>query len=688
MAEPLDPELARSAENLRSQLRRSEYEYHVLAQPSVSDLEYDRLYDQLVALEQSHPGLATDDSPTKRVGSDLSSDFPEFRHTIPVLSLDKAYTTADILAWVKRCSSSLAAARADGSGRADFSCVLEQKLDGLSLVLYYENGLLVRAVTRGNGEVGNDVSANVRTIRDVPLRLSRPISGVFRGEVYLQKDDFQRLNREQDPPYANPRNLAGGSLRRVKSAEVAAIPLRIYIYEGFYDSAPATHGALLQDLMGLGFRVNPATRVISLPSELPELESWMAGQTAGRNNLPYEIDGLVIKVDDLASRELLGYTGHHPRWAVAFKFESPQGQTKVLAIDIQVGRTGRITPVARVEPVQVGGTTIQNVTLHNQDYINALELAIGDTVSVSRRGDVIPAVETVVEKGDGHVWVMPANCPSCGNPLVRDGAHTFCKSFDCPDRQRGRLYFFVARDQMDIDGLGSETIDFLWQEKLIRDLPDLYRLPFPRLLAYPGFGEKKIERLENSLATSKTRPFSTILPSLGLPDIGTKLTVQLLQAGYTSMAALYDLVDSQTPESIQAIKGIGPKTAQRLWAELADPRLRNLVAELEACGLNFAQPAGMAGPASFRRDAALADAALPQVFAGQAWCVTGTFQHFKPRSLAMDEILRRGGSECDSVTKATTHLLAGEGAGSKLEKAQSLGIVIVAEAEFLALIGQ
>lgn len=677
--------LRHEAEALRSQLRRHEHDYYVLGQPSVSDLEYDRLYDRLVALEKAHPELITSDSPTMRVGSDLSGDFPEYRHSIPVLSLDKAYSSTEILAWVKRCSQSLASAGGN-SGVSDFSCVLEQKLDGLSLVLYYEDGLLVRAVTRGNGEVGNDVTANVRTIHDVPLRLSRDITGVFRGEVYLQKDDFLRLNQDQDPPYANPRNLAGGSLRRIKSSEVAAIPLRIYIYEGFYDEAPATHAELLQELSTLGFRINPHTRVLTLPRDLTQLETWMAEQTNGRTELVYEIDGLVIKVDDLTARERLGYTGHHPRWAVAYKFESPQGQTRVLAVDIQVGRTGRITPVARVEPVLVGGTTIQNVTLHNQDYINALELAVGDTVSVSRRGDVIPAVETVVEKGEGLVWVMPEHCPSCGNSLAKEGAHHFCTTFDCPDRQRGRLYFFVGRDQMDIDGLGSETIDFLWKEGMVHDLPDLYQLNWPRLLSYPGFGAKKIEKLQASLEASKQQPFSIILPSLGLPEIGNKITELLLKAGYTSLQALYDLVDQQTVEAIQAIKGIGPRTAERLWTELSDPRVRKLVADLEAAGLNFVQPEGLTGPASTRRDAALADATLSQVFAGQSWCVTGTFASYKPRSLAMDEILRRGGSESDSVSKSTTHLLAGEGAGSKLEKAVKLGITIVTENEFKKLL--
>jgi DNA ligase (NAD+) len=675
---------AAEAAGLRDQLNRWSHAYYVLARPEVGDQVYDQAYDRLVELERLHPELASPDSPTQRVGSDLSQDFPEFRHSIPVLSLDKAYSTAEILQWVKRCGSNIAADGAGEGGAASFACVLEQKIDGLSLVLYYRDGLLERAVTRGNGEVGNDVTANVRTIREVPLRLSRPVSGAFRGEVYLQKDDFRRLNAEQEVPYANPRNLAGGSLRRVRSSEVAAVPLRIFVYEGFYEGSPAHHMELLDDLKALGLPTNPRTVSVGLPEGLERLEAFIAAETAGRQGLPYEIDGLVVKVDFLAHRELLGYTGHHPRWAVAYKFESPQGTTRVLGIDVQVGRSGRITPVARVEPVAVGGTTIQNVTLHNQAYIDALELAVGDMVTVSRRGDVIPAVESVVEKGSGLVWQLPGVCPCCSSALVVDGAHHFCPNFDCPDRQRGRLNFFVGRDQMDIEGLGSETLDLLRREGIVKDLPDIFRLPYARLLRFEGFGDKKVANLEAAVELSKSRPFSVVLPALGLPDIGPKLTQLLLENGYRSMQSLFDLVDSGNPEALLDIKGIGPRTIERIKAELANPRLRALVADLAACGLRFEQAADAPAALSSRKDAASADGALPQIFAGQAWCVTGTFEDYKPRSKAMDEILKRGGRECDSVTKETTHLLVGADAGSKLEKARKLGIAVVDEPAFRA----
>lgn len=650
-------------------LNRYGHEYYVLHRPSVSDQEYDRLYDRLVDLERRWPELVRPDSPTLRAGSDLSAEFPEYPHDIPVLSLDKAYSVAEILNWSRRCSTSLAGQGYDGT----FTCSLEAKLDGLSLVLYYQEGLLVRALTRGNGLVGNDVTANVRTIREVPLRLTRPVTGAFRGEVFLNKADFAVLNRQQEIPYANPRNLAGGTLRRVKSAEVAQVPLHLYIYEGFYSGSPAEHRQILADMADLGLPVNPAAWFFRLPEDVAVLEELLASQTAGREALPYEIDGLVLKVNETSLREPLGYTGHHPRWAVAYKFENPQGTSVLRSVDVQIGRTGRATPVARIDPVQVGGATIQNVTLHNQEYINALELGLGDTVTISRRGDVIPAVEAVVEKVSEHIWQLPPDCPACGTPLVQKGAHHFCPQFDCPERQLGRLVFFAARDQMDIDGLGIETIQTLRQLGLLRDIPDIYTLDPDRLAGIPGWGDKKIQRLKDGIAASKSRPFSRILYSLGLPEIGPKLVSLLVRAGYASLERLYALADAQDLEALLAIHGIGERTAQIFFEEFTAIRLRELLAALARAGLAMAEvqtaAAPVAGPLS-----------------GQVWCVTGSFQDFKPRSLALDAIRARGGEASEDYSARVTHLLAGEKAGSKLEKAQKKGIPVLTEVEFQALL--
>ncbi|MGA2480010.1 MAG: NAD-dependent DNA ligase LigA, partial [Spirochaetia bacterium] len=494
-------EAEKRAAELSRALRDYQHAYYVASRPLVSDREYDALFDQLLALEKAFPDLAAVDSPTRRVGSDLTQELPEVAHTIPVLSLDKSYTHEELASWI---------AKSARSAEQDLSFVCEEKIDGASIVLYYQKGQLARAVTRGNGLVGNDVTGNVKTIGAVPLRLSRPVNVAARGEIFLARSLFAGINAKMEEPYANPRNLASGTLRRVKSSEVADIPLSIYVYEGFFDRPPRTHREILQELEDLGFRLNPRVGFFSDgPSELAAVRErhprWQTGsldmvgeflesERTARESLDYEIDGIVVKVDQIAVRERLGYTGHHPRWAIAFKFESAQGETAVKAIEVQVGRTGRITPVARVEPVVISGATIANVTLHNQEYIDMLELALGDRVAVSRRGDVIPAVERVVEKNEtgASTWKLPDACPTCRTPLVLRGAHHFCPNAACPDQVRGRLAFFVGRGQMDIEGLGPETIEVLITNGLVRDVDDIYFFDPGKLLDLPGFGEKKV----------------------------------------------------------------------------------------------------------------------------------------------------------------------------------------------------
>jgi DNA ligase (NAD+) len=436
-------EVREAIEQLTSRLNRMQYEYYVLGQPTHTDSDYDRLFDRLFELEKEYPDLVQPDSPTQRIGSDLSAELPEVSHSIPVLSLDKAYSSDEVLDWMTRVSKR----------HEHLNFIAEEKIDGVSIVLYYEQGLLKRALTRGNGYIGNDVTANVKTIRSVPLRLPEAVSIAVRGEIYLPKEEFERLNKNLETPFANPRNLAAGTIRRIKSREAAAVPLDIFVYEGYTDDIQVeAHTHMIDYLKKLGFRVNPRWTVCDDPREL---EQFIQQEDAERSDLPYEIDGLVIKVDQLDVRGLLGFTGHHPRWALAYKFESPQAETEVLSIDVQIGRTGRATPVARVKPVRIGGSTVSNVTLHNQDYIQMLEVAIGDQVAVSKRGDVIPAVEKVVEKNEAGntTWSMPGECPSCGWSLETRGAHQFCPNHDCPDQVFSRIKYFVGRDQMDIDGL-------------------------------------------------------------------------------------------------------------------------------------------------------------------------------------------------------------------------------------------
>lgn len=679
----LNPEQAKQEiDELCEKLNRYQYEYYVLSRPGISDREYDKLFDRLLQLEKNFSQLRRPDSPTQRVGSDLTRELPEVPHTIPVLSLDKAYSAEDLQSWI---------AKTDKNAGQSLSFVAEEKIDGASIVLYYEQGLLARAVTRGNGLVGNDITANVKTIRAVPLRLTRSVTVAVRGEIYLLRSLFERINAEQEAPYANPRNLAAGTLRRVKSAEVAAVPLDIWIYEGYFSSSPETHAEVLEQLEALGFKINPDTAFFSDQHNLEALRrrhpAWTVGMLADipaylerarklRKERDYEIDGLVLKVNELAVRETLGFTGHHPRWAIAFKFEAPEAESVVENIEVQVGRTGRITPVARIKPVLLSGSTIANATLHNQDYVDLLELAIGDRVSISKRGDVIPAVERVVEKNElgNTTWRIPETCPSCGTILTRHGAHQFCENPKCPDQIRGRVRFFVGRNQMDIDNLGPETLDVLIERGIIRDVEDLYTFDPEALLDLPGFGEKKVQLIREGLEKSKRQGYRNVLVSLGIPEIGQKVAELLVEGGYRDIDRLLKAAEKKDPALFTGIHGIGEKTAQTLIEELNRQEVRRRIEGLRRAGLHFSEEF----PSKIEN--------LPQTFSGQTWCVTGSFENFKPRELAMEEVKRRGGRVTSSVTSKTTHLLAGPGAGSKLDKARELDVQIVEEAEFLKML--
>ncbi|MBE3131046.1 MAG: NAD-dependent DNA ligase LigA, partial [Acidobacteria bacterium] len=488
---------------------------------------------------------------------------------------------------------------------------------------------------------------------------------------------------------ANPRNLAAGTLRRVKSREAAGVPLEIFIYEGFFEAPRRSHTEILEEMEELGFRINPHVGFFSDAPErkgtrerhpawavgrLDDIGGFIDAEKRGRGELDYEIDGIVVKVNEIPAREALGYTGHHPRWAVAFKFESPEGATTVKAIEAQVGRTGRITPVARVEPVRISGATISNVTLHNQEYIDMLELAVGDRVAVSRRGDVIPAVERVIEKNeaDNTVWKLPPACPTCSAALEKLGAHHFCPNLSCPDQIRGRLNFFAARGQMDIEGLGPETIDVLLKNGLVNDIQDIYSFDPAKLLDLPGFGEKKAAAIREGIEKSKKRPFRMVFQSLGIPDIGQKATELLIDAGYADIDSLLALADAGDIAPLLEIHGIGERTAETLIQELRQPQVRNRIEGLRAAGLQM------------RELKERGERGFPPTFAGETWCVTGSFESFTPREKAMEEVAKRGGKVSASVTAKTTHLLVGENPGSKLEKASRLGTAIVTEKEFLA----
>jgi DNA ligase (NAD+) len=641
---------------LVSELQRHQKLYYREASPEITDREYDALFDELTALEKEYPEIALPDSPTKRVGSDLDNEFPEVPHPSPMLSLDKVYTVDDLEKWINK-------AKNDVSG--SLSWVIEEKVDGSTIVLHYERGTLVRAVTRGDGYVGNDITQNIQTIRDIPLRLSHPITSVFRGEIYINKDDFEKLNSAMDNIYANPRNFAAGNLRRKKSS------FRVGNEIGFFtndmsSAAPEKYNLIFQ---------KHEKWVHGIRSDIGE---FIGQKMKMREPKPYEIDGYVVKVNEYQERDRMGFTSHHPRWAIAYKFEAPQAVSTIRDIEVQVGRTGRVTPVARIEPVWISGSTVSNVTLHNQEYITSLDAAVGDRVAVSKRGDVIPAVEDVLEKNrEGNpLYRLPQKCPVCSTAFIQDGAHHFCPNNNCPARIFGRLSFFVSRGQMDIENLGYETIKRLLELELISDIPDIYRFDPDRLLGEEGFGEKKVSLLREGIEKSKSRPFTVVLSSLGLDEIGPRVVELLVDGGYDSIDKLIEGAGEENPELFTRIQGIGPKIAQRIIDQLTDPFILDMIEKLKDSGLQFAAQKQPRKPQ------------LSSIFEGQVWCVTGSFEHFKPRERAMEEVKVRGGRVASSVTGKTTHLLMGENPGSKFEKAKKLGTLLVSESEFLKLIGE
>ncbi len=679
-------------QSLTERLRLYQDTYYKEGKSLVSDSEYDRLTDTLISLEKEHPEYASPSSPTRRVGSDLTADFPEVEHSIPVLSLDKAYSKDEVLSFFSRSIEK------EGG---ELSFVAEEKIDGISMVLYYEDGILTRAVTRGNGAVGNDVTPNIVTIPSIPLELPEKIDLAVRGEVYLPKADFERVNSmlSEDERAANPRNLAAGTVRRQKSSEAARVPLDMYCYEGFWSDqslTPSDHLHILKKLRDLGFRINPDFAYIARTVEEAEkgladaglgegraysfssLSEYIELMTEKRPTLDHEIDGLVFKINELGVREKFGYTVHHPRWAIAYKFESPRAQSKLKGITCQVGRTGRITPVAEIEAVHIGGSTVRRATLHNQEYIDELELSIGDTVSITKRGDVIPAVEEVIEKNeDGNTtYRLPSLCPCCKTPLVKKGAYLFCPNYNCPDQAKGRLSFFSSRDQMDIETLGPKTIDVLYEMNILRDVEDIYTADY-RAAIGPGIGEKTVDAIIESVAKSKEQPYRTVLASLGIPEIGKKSAEILISGGFDSIDRIIEKAVAGDSTAFTSIKGMGEETAQNIIRTFRDGNFMKMVLSLRSHGLHFSLDMD-------RKD----EEDLAQIFAGEVWCVTGSFEHFNPRSKAMDEVEKRGGRTVSSVTGRTTHLLAGKGGGGKMADAVRNGVKIVSEEEFLSLLGQ
>ncbi len=648
---------------LEAEIRRHQNLYYVQHKPLISDRQFDRLLEELSSLEKENPGLASPDSPTRLVGSDLDNSFPKFKHTIPVLSLANTYSTEEAVAWAEKTCEKKE------------TILIEWKVDGATLVLYYEKGKLVRAVTRGTGQVGDVVTENARTIRSIPDRLSEEIDLTVRGEAYMNFDEFDAFNEQQGNIYANPRNLVSGSLKHKKSRETALRPIRWVAFEAYFakDEKLKTDSAQLDRLSELGL---PVFESHTVSSSVLAAKIELLSKKVKKLNFP--VDGLVLKVDDLNLRRDLGYTSASPRWATALKFEPELAETTVEEIEVFTGRTGRVTPRARLVPVKLAGTTVTYATLHNADYIEKLGVRVGSTVKISKRGEIIPAVEEVVDQGKGPPFSFPKKCPSCGSKLVRgeEAADWLCPNDECDEKLMNAIVFFCQRKQMDIAGLGERNVEILFRKGFVKTIPDLYRLGERKeeLEAMEGFGSKSVQIILEGIEASKKQEYRRVLYSLGLREIGPSVTDILLDHGLHSIDDLINAARAKgAVEALQEIHGIGPSTAEAIVEQLNDKRVLAMIDSLRQAGLQFSQK--------------IEKSNLQQIFEGQTWCVTGSFENFKPRDLAMAEVKKRGGKVVSGVSKKTSHLLAGEGAGSKLEQAEKFGTTIVSEEEFLRLIG-
>lgn len=663
----LAPPIEKAEKEIRSlekEIRHHQYLYYVKNEPKISDFEFDKMFRRLQDLEKAYPEIMDPASPTLSVGSDLEKDFVKFTHKLPVLSLENTYSETEILDWIRKT---------DPEGLYS----VEWKIDGASIMLYYEEGLLVNGVTRGTGGIGDDVTDNIRTIRSIPLRLEEKVSVYLRGEVYMTYSEFEEFNEMSEGRYANPRNLTSGSLKQKSSLDVAKRPLRIFTYDAFFPDPKQkfkTHAEIMNRVEALKFPVPPDSKLVSGSEVAATIQAFKKK----KEKLGFPTDGLVIKLNDLAQRQSLGYTSHSPRWARAFKFDALMKESKIVGIDYAVGRTGKITPRARIEPINLAGTTVTYATLHNQDYIDELGIGIGAVVRISKRGEIIPAVEEVVVPGK-KVFKIPQVCPSCGTKTEKreDSVDRFCPNPDCPDRVKNGIIFFCSRKQMDIEGLGEKQIEFLYDNEYIGNIADLYELEKHKenLLEEEGYGEKSVGIILKGIEESKKKDFRFVLSSLGLREIGPKVAELLIEHGYESMDSILDAVKGEgKSETLMEIPGIGPSTVEAIVENFSDKRILKLLERLKKAGLKM------------KADPVAKSEKRP--FADQTWCVTGSFEHFQPREKATDLIVYYGGKKVGSISSKTTHLLAGPGAGSKLDKAKELGVQIVSEDEFLDLLRQ
>ncbi|MBA3362533.1 MAG: NAD-dependent DNA ligase LigA [Acidimicrobiia bacterium] len=659
-------------EALRQQLRYHGYRYHVLDEPEISDYDYDQLLRDLVALEEANPLLITPDSPTQRVGGPLGDLFAPVRHLRPLFSLDNVEAEAELDGWEARME------RIIGRPPGGFSC--ELKIDGLAVVLTYEQGRFTRAATRGDGTTGEDITTNLRTLKSIPLRLfgDPPRLLEVRGEVYMPYPAFEELNRKQGEAgarlFSNPRNAAAGSVRQKDASVTSGRDLGIWVYQvGLIEGGPPLkhHSEQMAYLSSLGLRVNAASAHVA---DLEAVKKYIAGVESDRHQHEYQTDGVVIKVDDLAEQQELGYTSHAPRWAVAFKFPPEEQVTMLRDIQINIGRTGAATPFAVLEPVQVGGATVTYATLHNEDELQRKDVRVGDKVIVRRAGDVIPEVVgpvVSVRSGAEQPWSMPAECPFCGHPIVRPPGEKVARctgGFECPSRVREWLFHFASRGAMDIEGMGYKTIDLFLREGLIKDPADLFLLQPDQLFGFEGWGEISVRNLLNGIDAGRDRPLARLLVALGIRHVGGIAARQLARR-FGSLPRLM----AATAEEIASVGGLGQVIANSVRAWSIDPDNIALVEKLQVAGVSVADEQGELD-------------SLSDTLAGITIVVTGTLVGMT-REEAEAAVVARGGKAAGSVSRKTSALVAGENPGaSKVQKAEEAGVLVIDEPRFQRLL--
>lgn len=660
-------------ENLRQTLNQHSYQYYVLDNPSIPDADYDALYRELQTLEAQHPELVTADSPTQRVGAAPLEKFGQVSHQIPMLSLDNAFEAADFQAFYQRMADRL-------DQQIEFSFCAEPKLDGLAVSIRYENGLLVQAATRGDGFTGEDITSNIKTIRAIPLKLQGEYPPVLevRGEVFMPLAGFETMNAKArasgDKVFANPRNAAAGSLRQLDPRITASRPLSFYAYAVGALTDPAavldgkSHYARLQQLKGWGLPVCPEIRLVTGPAAAL---AYHADILARRATLAYEIDGVVLKVDDLLQQQNLGFVSRAPRWAIAFKFPAQEKTTRLLDVEFQVGRTGSVTPVARLEPVSVGGVTVSNATLHNQDEINRLGIKIGDSVIIRRAGDVIPQVVAVVlaeRPSDARDILFPTECPICGSATerVEGEAVTRCTGgLFCGAQRKEALKHFVARKAMDIEGLGDKLIEQLVDEQLVQSPVDIYRLDMPALVGLERMGEKSALKLLAAIEQSKHSTLPRFIYALGIREVGEATALNLAQH-FRSLEALR----AASLEQLLEVADVGAVVAGQILHFLAEPHNQAVIDGLIAVGVQWPDIAEKAQTA--------------QPLAGQTLVLTGTLTAMG-RDEAKEKLQQLGAKVAGSVSAKTSAVIAGDNAGSKLAKAEELGVAVWTEQQMLDL---